>query len=543
MTPAPKTLLIFCDGSGEDGNLTNWNGWPGRTAPQNATNVLRLSRAVRQYTSGNDCKQQLVLYMSGVGSEADFEGNLVGSIQLLAGTAVASKIRDAYAFLAQNFNERDEICLFGFSRGAYTVRKLAGLIDRIGLLTRENLGNLFTIWSQLVGHQTPTIPPDTRKTRIKCVGVWDTVGAILNTVDALGIEDTSLPPTVDIALHAVSLQDNRDKFLPTLWQTPPDGLSENQILKQVWFPGAHSDVGGGYKRQDLSDLALFWMVGEIMSFIDVDTDLITKTIRPKVDPWGASQPHNAYHLLNPRAKRMVRPMPRLHTPYGQIIRDALFHESLRVAPTCLEHPEHMVTLKSLKDHFGGSWEPSYIPLNEFERRCKDSWVSSGTYPSIDEGGLSAPFKSLSDLLSSWTSETVISSTIALRSYDGRYMKVSTDEGSLAFHDRHVDDNAKFALINLANGKISLKGPNGKLLHMSHCSNHVMCIGSEGGVEFEVVHLGASCVALTISAHHEVGARTKFLSSGVGKEPYSGSLVVTDDMDGPSCCFVVEILDY
>lgn len=123
------------------------------------------------------------------------------------------------------------------------------------------------------------------------------------------------------------------------------------------------------------------------------------------------------------------------------------------------------------------------------------------------------------------------------------MKVSSDEGSLAFHDRHVDDNAKFALMNLANGKISLKGPNGKLLHMSHSSNHVMCIGSEGGVELEVVHLGASCVALTISARHEVGVKTKFLSSGVGKEPCSSSLIVTDDMDGPSCCFVVEILDY
>ncbi|KAI6024138.1 hypothetical protein BKA83DRAFT_4492824 [Pisolithus microcarpus] len=149
----------------------------------------------------------------------------------------------------------------------------------------------------------------------RCVGVWDTVGAILNTVDALGIVDT--------ALHAVSLQDNRDKFLPTLWQTPPEGLSGNQILKQVWFPGAHSDVGGGYERQDLPDLALSWMV---------------------------------------------------------IIRDALFHESLRVARTRLEHSEHMVTPESLKDYFGESWELSYVPLNEFERRCKDSWVSCGTYP-------------------------------------------------------------------------------------------------------------------------------------------------------------------
>ncbi|KAI5982102.1 hypothetical protein EDD15DRAFT_2403278 [Pisolithus albus] len=129
------------------------------------------------------------------------------------------------------------------------------------------------------------IAPDMRKTRIKCIGVWDTVGAILNMVDALGIVDT--------ALHVVSLQDNRDKFLPTLWQIPPEGLSENQILKQI-------------------------------------------------------------------------------------IQDALFHESLRVAWTCLEHSEHMVTPESLKDYFGESWELSYVPLNEFEWRCKDSWVSCGT---------------------------------------------------------------------------------------------------------------------------------------------------------------------
>ncbi|KAI6008840.1 hypothetical protein F5J12DRAFT_719290, partial [Pisolithus orientalis] len=135
----------------------------------------------------------------------------------------------------------------------------------------------------------------------------------------------------------------------------------------------------------------------------------------------------------------------------------------------------------------------------------------------------------------------VSSIIALRSLDGKYMKVSTDEGSIAFHDQHVDDNAKFALINLDNGKISLKGPNGKLLNMSHPNDHVMCIGTEGGVEFEVVHLGANCIALTIPTYHEGGAKTRFLSSGVGREPCSGSLVVTDDMEGPSCCFVVQTL--
>ena len=107
----------------------------------------------------------------------------------------------------------------------------------------------------------------------RCIGVWDTVGAVYNMIDALSIKDTNLPTIVDVALHAVCLQDNRREFRPTLWTLQKDS---NQILKevrrsqlysvrayrfppQIWFPGAHSDVGGSYARHELADIALFWM--------------------------------------------------------------------------------------------------------------------------------------------------------------------------------------------------------------------------------------------------------------------------------------------
>lgn len=187
------------------------------------------ARAVLQTSSDNQ-KRQIVLYMSGVGSESNFNGDFVIGAPVLqaSGVAVASKIRDAYAFIAQNFEVGDEICIFGFSRGAYTARKLSGLIDRIGLLKREELGNFFKIWSSLVKGQQLTIPPGTHSTRIKCVGVWDTVGAVYNfsptpVKDALSITDPSLPANIDIALHALSLQENRNLFLPTLWEMPKGG--------------------------------------------------------------------------------------------------------------------------------------------------------------------------------------------------------------------------------------------------------------------------------------------------------------------------------
>lgn len=346
-------------------------GGNGGATAQFPTNVIRLARSVKDQTA--DGKEQIVFYQSGVGSEADFSGDPVtGTTGLQAlGTAVASKIRDAYAFIAQNFQDGDEICFFGFSRGAYTARKLSGLIDCIGLLTRHNLGLFFTIWRQLMDGETPTIPSDTRKPRIKCVGVWDTVGSVYATIDALRIKDTSLPATVDIALHALSLQENRKEFLPTLWSIPEGGLSTKQILKQVWFPGAHSDVGGGYKRRELQDIALFWMAGEIKSFVALDTDFLRSTRQQKPEPWGTSQPHNAYIESDYLTRILVGHENRLQSK--QITSTSVFHQSLEFSPQKLVSPDYMVTTSIIQKEFGSGFHPDHPALNEFEAYCKNNW--------------------------------------------------------------------------------------------------------------------------------------------------------------------------
>ncbi|KAG1770297.1 hypothetical protein EV702DRAFT_672375 [Suillus placidus] len=397
----PKMLLIFCDGTGMDGNLSAreradrsteggetavcehripdmsdkpGDGGSGGTA-QFPTNVIRLARSVRDHTT--DGKEQIVFYQSGVGSEANFAGDPVtGTTALQAlGTAVASKIRDAYGFVAQNFQVGDEICIFGFSRGAYTARKLSGLIDRIGLLTRDNLGLFFTIWRELMDGKIPTIPLDTRKPRIKCVGVWDTVGSVYATIDALQIKDTSLPVTVDIALHALSFQEDRKAFLPTLWTIPKGGLPSNQILKQVWFPGAHADVGGGYERRELQDIALFWMAGEIKSFIALDIDFLRSTRQANPEPWGTSQPHNAYIESDYVTRVVVGHENRLESK--QITTTSVFHQSLEFSPQKLVSPDYMVTTSIMQKEFGSGFRPDYPPLNEFEAYCKNNWNLKG----------------------------------------------------------------------------------------------------------------------------------------------------------------------
>ncbi|KAG1730060.1 hypothetical protein EDB19DRAFT_2012156 [Suillus lakei] len=380
-------LLIFCDGTGMDGNLSEHSlvaqstegdvnavrentgqqiAGEGSENKQYPTNIIRLGKS-------DGKKKQIVFYQSGVGSEADFTGATVtGTLMLQAlGTAVASKIRDAYAFLAQNFEDGDEICIFG---GAYTARKLSGLIDRIGLLARQNLGQFFVIWSQLVDHKTPTIPSNTRHPRIKCVGVWDTVGSVDSTLDALAIKDTSLPATVDIALHALALHENREKFLPTLWTTLQSELAPNQTLKQVWFPGAHSDVGGGYERRELADIALFWMVGEIKSFVELDLEFLRSTRQHHPEPWGTSQPHNEYmgSLLAMRLAYGLK--TRLQS--GHITKTSTFHQSVAVSPRVLKSPGNMTTTSLVLKAFGSGFNPKYPDLNEFEAYCKDNWTTA-----------------------------------------------------------------------------------------------------------------------------------------------------------------------
>ncbi|KAH9991111.1 hypothetical protein BJV77DRAFT_1068455 [Russula vinacea] len=270
------------------------------------------------------------------------------------GRCVASKIRDAYGFLAQNFEVGDEIFLFGFSRGAYTARKLAELIDCIGLLTTENLGLSSTsgrIYPMVFLRYSFRNQDDTYQGNwYRCLCVWDTVEPIY-AVDALRLRDTVLPASVDVALHALSLQENRKEFRPKLFTL---AVGSNQVLKECWFPGAHSDIGGSYPRHELADISLFWMAGEIknLSLFDLDYDFIERSKQPSPrNDWGSSKPHNAYEETPwcMKTAELIHAQNRLES--GDITNRINYHLSWRYAPDRPSNPHNMVTRRALETRF------------------------------------------------------------------------------------------------------------------------------------------------------------------------------------------------
>ena len=186
------------------------------------------------------------------------------------GPAVGAKIPD--------FEAVDQIYLFGFSRGATTVRSLSGFIDLFGIMPNcrsELIKRAYKIYRISDSQQREEAAKAFRQknhtmwTRIRFLGVWDTVAAL--GVPVKGIDDIvdmmpwfkhsfhnlQLSPSVEHAYHALAIDEERKAFLPVLWEPT---LKAYQTMKQVWFCGMHSDVGGGYAEPALSDLALEWLV-------------------------------------------------------------------------------------------------------------------------------------------------------------------------------------------------------------------------------------------------------------------------------------------
>ena len=269
---SPKRRLILCfDGT--------WN------TPESQTNVSRLYSALADAHSG--CPDQLKFYDQGVGTE--FGQFLRGGIR---GDGLVDNILQGYAWLVGQYESGDEIFLFGFSRGAFTARSLAGLINRCDVVRRSALpadcvGEAKVSGCALVkdawakyrikappgqpGRALPAVAAfraeNSWDVRIKLVAVWDTVGAlgIPTTVPIpaglrgdYSFHDTGLGQIVETALHAVAIDEHREDYGAVLWT---DRL-EGQRVEQRWFPGAHTNVGGGYEDDLLPDPPLHWIASE-----------------------------------------------------------------------------------------------------------------------------------------------------------------------------------------------------------------------------------------------------------------------------------------
>lgn len=219
---------------------------------------------------------QLKYYDSGVGTDGTPLDHLSGGAM---GEGLFQKVQDCYQFLSDVYDPEDKIFLFGFSRGAFTARSIGGMIASFGVPT-INLDNM-TVKTIFNAYREPDPSrKDADKIALKAayamqnmnvqmIGVWDTVGALgipIGIFQSLneqkyGFLDTALHPSVAHACHAVSIDERRSAFKPTLW-TNPDGTDRpnDTQLEQVWFPGVHCDVGGSYQESQLSDIALSWMM-------------------------------------------------------------------------------------------------------------------------------------------------------------------------------------------------------------------------------------------------------------------------------------------
>lgn len=262
-----KRLAIFLDGT--------WN------TLNNNTNVWRL-RSLTAETAG-----QRIYYSQGVGTRRGESAR--GGV---TGWGIDDEIIQAYTWLIQNFDDGDEILIFGFSRGAYTARSLSGLICKCGVLRLGAPLSIEQLYARYRIYDAPTIRsllgkplPDgvsleerwlttySQPTKVKFIGVWDTVGSLGLPVWSMAAKvgkyrflDTHLRLDNEHAFHALALDEHRKNFEPTFWtrtdRVGHEGAAARQIdkVEQRWFVGAHANVGGGYASDPLAQRPLKWLM-------------------------------------------------------------------------------------------------------------------------------------------------------------------------------------------------------------------------------------------------------------------------------------------
>jgi uncharacterized protein (DUF2235 family) len=303
-----KRLVCSLDGT--------WNDDDGERP---LTNVAKLNRAILFEDSRG--VRQLTRYVVGIASSEDRGLTfLKGAI----GFEVGDRIKAGYQFLSHVYEPGDEIYLFGFSRGAYEARSLASFVTLFGLAKKGSDFPIDEAWSiYRRGDHKRDFNAVAKiseachyPVRIRCLGVWDTVGNIGNPYWSMGwlsrkfdYHDMRLHDTIDVALHALSIDETRSPFRPALFTYPDDVQPPSrQHIEQKWFAGTHADVGGGWPETDLSDIALLWMAERVQATTDLAIDMSKLKSECKPDHLGLQ------HDCSPRslfAMSRIRPYARL----------------------------------------------------------------------------------------------------------------------------------------------------------------------------------------------------------------------------------------
>ena len=265
-----KNIVVLSDGTGQEGGVGN------------NTNIYKIFNLLEDRT-----EKQVVFYDPGLGTNwQKLSGNAFGS-------GISENILQCYRFIFDHYEAGDKIYLFGFSRGAATVRSLSGFIHSFGILPQsrpELIKKAYKIYEAMNGKDysngdegatNQTSPAEafvekhhTMWANIEFIGCFDTVAALgisqFPALDSLinkfprfkhNFHNFNLSQSVIRAYHALAIDDERKTFHPIIWTPQDEGKKlEDKSVTQVWFCGMHTDVGGGYKEQNLSDIPLVWML-------------------------------------------------------------------------------------------------------------------------------------------------------------------------------------------------------------------------------------------------------------------------------------------
>ncbi|MBK9151097.1 MAG: DUF2235 domain-containing protein [Saprospiraceae bacterium] len=260
----PKNIIICCDGT------------------NNKVSLYKNTNVVHLYSCLEKSKDQITYYNPGVGTLAPttfkrkFRRALFEFSDKILAKTLNDRVKDAYIFLMNHYEQGDKIYLFGFSRGAYTVRMLAGIIKLYGLLHPGNTSHLEYIFHDYLIQKAKLSLSERRRlfgiaNRLKhsfsfqpdihFMGIWDTVVSIGNFVSLFRpFPYTESLKNVKTVRHALAIDERRKHYQPYRVN-----LNHNDC-KEVWFAGTHSDVGGSYEQEGLSKIALEWMLGEASNF-------------------------------------------------------------------------------------------------------------------------------------------------------------------------------------------------------------------------------------------------------------------------------------
>lgn len=274
------------------------------------SNVAKLARAVAN--NGPDAKgnivKQIVSYHSGLGSgDLPFQKAIYGSF----GWGLDIEVSQIYDFISNNYEPGDELFFFGFSRGAFTVRSVAGLVCDVGVLSAVHMSRFTEMWE---AYRANTSGEPFRNSawyrnnkeelgltdvRVKVVGVWDTVGAlgipewpVVSWATKAGLpinmryafHNTKVSKNLDYAFQALAIDEKRLTFPPTLWHKTVDGPAED--LQQCWFPGVHGNIGGqrdylhaSADFEEISHNTFAWMVDNLSNMLTFEDAAIKILIK------------------------------------------------------------------------------------------------------------------------------------------------------------------------------------------------------------------------------------------------------------------------